>query len=359
MQSPMLVTGLGAMGHNYLSILTKDHGIKEYEITAVDQDSTKIEACWQKWPEIAYFTDLTEALASRPHRAAFTLVNTPSHYNVLQAAIAAGIKHHLVEKPLVYTVEEAREIEALSSQASFYTGYVINFSRAVAHLRDLMNLNGLQVREVRGRWGKNRCPDDRPTPGDLEDETTHAIATALALMEGQKILGLEVAAHLSYLPFVNPAAQAKAHAFDPSFPLEVTSSSVVTLQLKTEAPQPVMVAVTSSFISFDQHREVEVTLGPKNGQEISHLAKLVFDTGPKNEEDHLYFKTVQTKKEDEVQHEVFPAKEKLQDQIKAFLEGIQTGYFDPRLTDRAAADLLVRITAVAQHCHRDGMRLSI
>ncbi|OGZ64157.1 MAG: hypothetical protein A3A98_04220 [Candidatus Staskawiczbacteria bacterium RIFCSPLOWO2_01_FULL_40_39] len=366
----ILIAGLGQMGTIYINALKK-LGVEENSIIGYDIDAKKASVAYEKFPRLQRISSLVhdngldhyaqacEDLISSAH-AAIVAVNTPSHHKVIIDLMDFGIKHFLCEKPIGISMEAVDEIGAAVKKtcAKVFTAFLMNFSPAILYVIDKMKSEMLIMTEGSVVWGKNRKGDKRPTPGDLEDESVHG-AGILHRLAGinQQVKGLNVSASLTYPDFADPAAQAKAHELDSSFPKRVNATSMIIEKIFTDVCM-IPCVLHSSFIYPRQIRKVSVVLAKReNPNNPAYSVEMDFDvrTGIGGVEDQITFTALDGNKPEFL---LFPC-DKILDQTRAFLQAIEVK-IDPRLTDFDEARRAVAFSdAVMESHHLAGVVVNI
>lgn len=349
--APILVVGYGYMGKIYVGQLLK-LGVPAPNVLVVDRLPERASASTVDYPGVQAYGYFASALELQP-RTALVLTNTPDHLSVLMALVNVGVQNIFCEKPVVLP-QQREDLSRLLDRfhGVFCVGYLINFSPALQRLREFIRTMNLQILKIDGRWGKDRTKDRRPSAGDLEDETTHPLHTALALISGtQDIKSVRVRADLLHLPFVDAAQQQLQRQRDASYPTQPNSCSDVVLHVSVSSRE-IPVLIRSSFVSFEQERRIDVTLGDNDGNP-SCIARLEFDV---NGEDRLLTRMPGSTVLNEVRE---PGKEKLGDQLSAFLTHAAGGERHPLLTDATIGGLMVEIASAAFRSHDSGCVQSI
>jgi|GEM_PF-5010305 len=336
----ILVVGLGYMARAYIKEL-RLLGVPQDAIVGVEIDPARAVEQGKAF-EILTYTNLHEAVERHNPRYAFVLSNTPSHAGVLKRLLALGVTRVFMEKPFVFKVEEIEEVDRVARACLhppiIEVGYLINFSPAVRALQNFIQEQDVRVLEARGLWGKDRTCSDRPTAGDAEDELTHMLCLLVNLTcyaNGTEELYVESAA-FSHTAYADAEAQARKQGDDASFPLRPTATSQMTVRCSGA-----QVFLQSSFISFEQHRYVELTLGKERPL---FTARTDFDH---EGSDWLRIRDLATG--EIIVSTQFDKNQKLTDQIKAFLthaiSGVQA---DGRATDDSAGADMVRLLGQAE-----------
>jgi len=345
------IVGMGQMGRIYMTNLL-NMGFEQDSIVAFDIDPEKVSAAREKFPGLVIEQDLNLLPVTE---AAIVSSNSPSHARVIEELCARGTKHIFCEKPLGMSVEETDYIERAVSQVGgeVYTAFLINFSPAVAKVLETMVAEDLVLIEGQVTWGKNRFGDTRPSSGDTEDESVHG-AELLRMFAAinRRIHRETVAGHVSYLDFVDQAAQDRAHELDPSFPLRVDSSTFATMAMETDAG-PVYCSLQSSFLLGEQVRTVRILLADRTDPRLPKYAmRFDFDVKRGDETvDLLQVTDILAKKN--LGEEAIPAN-KIRDQLQAFFAAIGGAEADSRLTPFWRARAAVRFTKSIQESHKNG-----
>lgn len=71
--------------------------------------------------------------------AAFVAATASAHFDILKTLISFGISNIFVEKPAVLTLEEYRQIMAISDDCRIGTGYILRHADAVTSLKKLID----------------------------------------------------------------------------------------------------------------------------------------------------------------------------------------------------------------------------
>jgi len=275
-----VIVGMGQMGNYYLApmVNAQGMGIDPTTITVVDLNPKALEACASKYPGIRTTPNLAEALQERPRRL-LNLINSPSHLMVLQAAAAAGVPYVFSEKPVV----PACDLEALKAldlkDTKVITGFVINYSRAVSRLLEIVKEKNLRIVVGTVEWGKDRFGNSRATAGTLDDEACHGVRLFRYMM-GRSCASLGASwvqsATILRHAYVNRNVQMAARAIDSSFELEPVSHVQLHATQEGDKHQADLL-VRSSFMRPNNEREVTFLFAVGDEPEASFKARLQFD----------------------------------------------------------------------------------
>lgn len=130
------VVGVGAMGHNHVRVYTR---LKNANLLAVSDLMKGTLAEVSKKYNTVGFVDYDNILKMPEIDAVSVCVPTTYHYEVVMSAIEQG-KHVLVEKPIAFTLKEARKmVKAARKQGvKLATGHVERFNPAVLEAKKLL-----------------------------------------------------------------------------------------------------------------------------------------------------------------------------------------------------------------------------
>jgi predicted dehydrogenase len=346
-----LLVGCGYMGKRYLQLLVgKEIRCDEETITVVDRNPEKLAWCSAHYPRVRVTENLDVALAERPS-VVLNITNTPEHFGVLRRALDRGIRTHFVEKPLVLP-EHLEALTALGGNMTVGVGYLMNFSGALTRLFEFMRKHKLVAREIRASWGEDRIGDSRSSAGDLEDEATYLLCTALSVIEfNQEISEICVQAVPSSVPFVDGEAQRRAHREDVFSPETRTAMSHVALDIATNRFRYLLVTSQSSFNAFAPERRIDVNLADRYGA-LEYVARLTFDARGK---DRLSVRA--ERKKDSSETWLFPSHVKLVAQLRAFLVYAACGEKNPQLATYELGERMVRISRAARESDTLGCKI--
>jgi UDP-N-acetylglucosamine 3-dehydrogenase len=130
------VVGVGAMGYNHVRVYTR---LKNANLLAVSDLMKGTLAEVSKEYNTVGFVDYDNLLKMPEIEAVSVCVPTTYHYEVVMTAIEQG-KHVLVEKPIAFTLKEAKEMvmAARKKGVKLGTGHVERFNPAVLEAKKLM-----------------------------------------------------------------------------------------------------------------------------------------------------------------------------------------------------------------------------
>jgi predicted dehydrogenase len=131
------VVGLGYWGPNLARNFSQ---MPEAELAwCCDADPERHAKFAPQFPEARFTTELDDLLADEALEAVVIATPVPTHHAVARRALEAG-KHVFVEKPLAWTVAEARELEALAAERglTLMVGHLLRFHPGVVKLRQLI-----------------------------------------------------------------------------------------------------------------------------------------------------------------------------------------------------------------------------
>lgn len=161
MSMKVAVIGVGAMGRNHARVYTEIEGVEL--VGVVDADSNVVEQVAKRYGANSY-TDYLHLLDKQKPEAVTIAVPTVDHLEVALAVIERGI-HLLIEKPIAFSVEEARHIieAANSADVRLMIGHIERFNPAVTALK-----NRLKAGEL-GRVFQMDAHRQGPFPARVKD----------------------------------------------------------------------------------------------------------------------------------------------------------------------------------------------
>jgi predicted dehydrogenase len=320
------VIWFGKMWEHYAEIAKK----LWLSIVGTDISTQRVKAFMKAYPWFQVRNSVSEIILLQPQQI-IVASNTPAHKNNIDDIINGWGKSLLVEKPLAMTLEQVQAIEkrAKAAWVEVYTAFLIAFSPVISKLQEFMGDNFI-VTYWQVDWGKNRIGNNRPTAGNLEDESVHGAHMAMFLtglnqnIEKTTIHGVT----LGYDTYVDDDIQRAAHARDASFPLHPNSNTAVTTTFQTSEGIEVSHNLRSSFVAPTQWRKITLTLAnKKDPSKPRYAVEMNFDV---KWGDSIVVYDLQNKS-NLVLDELMP-NNKLQAQLQAFID-TKTGTIDPRLTD--------------------------
>lgn len=130
------VIGVGAMGHNHVRVYSR---LKNAKLMAVSDLMKGTLAEVSKKYQTVGFVDYDNILKMPEIEAVSVCVPTTYHHEVVMEAIEQG-KHVLVEKPIAFTLDEARDMirSAKREGVKLATGHVERFNPAVLEAKKLI-----------------------------------------------------------------------------------------------------------------------------------------------------------------------------------------------------------------------------
>ena len=130
------VIGVGAMGYNHARVYYK---LDNTNLVAVSDVSERtLNKVCKKYDAKGY-SNYEDLLKDPEIQAVSVCVPTTHHYNVVMEAIKYG-KHVLVEKPIAFTLDEAKKMIAAAKEKEVIlgTGHVERFNPAVQKAKELI-----------------------------------------------------------------------------------------------------------------------------------------------------------------------------------------------------------------------------
>lgn len=130
------VIGVGAMGYNHTRVYSRLDNVNLVAVSDVSE-KTLNKVC-KKYDAEGY-TDYEELLKNPEIEAVSICVPTTRHYDAVMEAIKQG-KHVLVEKPIAFTLEEAKKMIKAAEEKGVIlaTGHVERFNPAVQKAKELI-----------------------------------------------------------------------------------------------------------------------------------------------------------------------------------------------------------------------------
>ena len=344
------IVGAGKMGALYKKILLNVFNISARNLLIFDIDQKRSLEVGMKFG-VNVASNLTEL--ARKSDIVIVASSSPSHVSVMRRLIKNGVKKIFCEKPLGMEEREVKDLLELAqaNKVKICAAFLINFSAAIAKVVDIMKAENLVLREASAIWGKNRTGDARPTPGDLEDESVHAVQI-LRMLAGvnTQIQKTRVSGLLTYLSYTNSTAQKKAREIDISFPEVVNSSSFLTHVMTVRQGMyevDVPMSVQSSYVMAKQARCVYGVLAHIGNAMPKYSFHVDFDV--KHEKDDGVNDVLTLTRLEDNNVQVFElSTNKIADEMSAFIEYVGNGSYDPRLTTIEEAVTSVSLSVAAE-----------
>lgn len=131
------VIGVGAMGQNHVRVYSK---IKNANLLAISDLTKGTLSKVSKEYHMVGYVDYGNVLEMPEIEAVSVCVPTTYYYEVVMKAIEQG-KHVLVEKPIAFTLDEAKEMVDAAQDAGvkLATGHVERFNPAVLEVKRLID----------------------------------------------------------------------------------------------------------------------------------------------------------------------------------------------------------------------------
>ena len=345
------VVGCGQMGSTYVPIIRK---LTDVPLILVEHDRSKWGKSWQEDLQIVESIDKVSGCDT-----AFVLSNTPAHAKNIAALVARGCRNIFVEKPIVMKLEELQKLESVMMaypEVEIYTAYLMNFSGAVNALSEYIDENDLFLRSISVEWGKDRCGNNRPTAGNLEDESVHGLSILHRLAQGFGLKAVSLSALTDHTTFVDLGVQSAAKALDESFPNHPIATSFVQSTWYTERGN-FIASLRSSYLRPSQKREVNGVLTARDGS--AHLFSISFDEKDEGGvSDRLMIRKAGPNNLAEVYKSFYV--NKVEAEVKAFLSAADGSIVDGRLTDLDESSFLAEIVdACVKSATADGQVVEI
>ena len=187
MTAPVRVgmVGLGGWGKNLLRNLGS---LPEAELAwCCDADQGRRDAYRSAYPGARFTADVQQLLDDPELEAVVVATPVPTHYELARRSLEAG-KHVLVEKPMTWRAEEARELREVVSTTGLVlmVGHLLRFHPGVEKLRELIDTGELgTVRYVYGN--RQNLGVIRPDENALWSLGVHDISVVLHLVDGRPV----------------------------------------------------------------------------------------------------------------------------------------------------------------------------
>lgn len=126
-------------------------------VAVCDPDRAKAEQAAQRWSAQHAYTDVGRMFADNAVELAVVATSSAARWQVIEPALAAGVKVLVIEKPLAITLTESRRLAAAIDAAAVKS--VVNFSRhwdpSMRELRDAIRSGELgTIQRLVGTYGK-------------------------------------------------------------------------------------------------------------------------------------------------------------------------------------------------------------
>ena len=159
------MVGLGGWGKN---LLRNFAALPDADLRwACDADEARRAAYQAAHPATRFTAELDDVLADPEVDAVVLATPVPTHHALARQAMEAG-KHVMVEKPMAWSVEQARDLRDLAAETGrvVMVGHLLRFHPGVVKLRELIDSGELgEVRYVYGnRSEPGRHPGGRERP---------------------------------------------------------------------------------------------------------------------------------------------------------------------------------------------------
>ena len=137
----LAVIGAGNWGKNLVRNFASLPDVQLKVICDVDEGVRRSMAAM--YPQATVVETMDHALGDGVD-AVVVAVDVPRHYEVAQAALAAG-KHTYVEKPLTLSVEESERLVAMADQADrkLMVGHLLEYHPAVEYMKGMITTGGV------------------------------------------------------------------------------------------------------------------------------------------------------------------------------------------------------------------------
>jgi predicted dehydrogenase len=179
------VVGLGYWGPNLARNFAQ---LPEAELTwCCDANQARRDHFSAQFPDARMTGRLDDLLCDEALDAVVIATPVPSHHALAKAALEAG-KHVFVEKPLAWTVAEARELERLAGERgrTLMVGHLLRFHPGVVKLRELIEAGELgEVLYVYGN--RQNLGVIREDENALWSLGVHDISVVLYLLGGRPV----------------------------------------------------------------------------------------------------------------------------------------------------------------------------
>jgi predicted dehydrogenase len=179
------MVGIGGWGKNLLRNFAT---LPEAELRwACDADEGRRAAYNGSYPAVRFTADLDDLLADPDLDAVVVATPVPTHHALARRAMEAG-KHVMIEKPMAWSVEEARDLRDVAAETGrvLMVGHLLRFHPGVVKLRELIDSGELgEVRYVYGN--RQNLGVIREDENALWSLGVHDISVVLHLLDGSPV----------------------------------------------------------------------------------------------------------------------------------------------------------------------------
>jgi predicted dehydrogenase len=179
------MVGLGGWGKN---LLRNFAALPDADLRwACDADEGRRAAYQAAHPATRFTGELDEVLADPEVEAVVLATPVPTHHALARRAMEAG-KHVMVEKPMAWSVEQARDLRDLAADTGrvLMVGHLLRFHPGVVKLRQLIDSGELgDVRYVYGN--RQNLGVIREDENALWSLGAHDISVVLHLLDGRPV----------------------------------------------------------------------------------------------------------------------------------------------------------------------------
>jgi predicted dehydrogenase len=177
--------GIGYWGKNLLRNFAAVPGAEV--VMACDQRQEVLDGIARQYPGIGTTPRYEDVLESPDVDAVVVATETPQHFEMAEAALAAG-KHVFVEKPMTRSVAEAERLVALAEENDLrlMVGHLLLYHPAFQYVEDLITSGALgevyYLYSVRVNLGIIRQKENA-----LESLAPHDLAVALSFLKSRPV----------------------------------------------------------------------------------------------------------------------------------------------------------------------------
>ena len=179
------MVGLGGWGKN---LLRNFAALPDADLRwACDADEGRRAAYHASYPATQFTADLDDVLSDSEVDAVVLATPVPTHHELARRAMEAG-KHVMVEKPMAWSVEQARDLRDLAAETGrvLLFGHLLRFHPGVVKLRALIDSGELgEVRYVYGN--RQNLGVIREDENALWSLGVHDISVVLHLLDGRAV----------------------------------------------------------------------------------------------------------------------------------------------------------------------------